>query len=146
MLVSRRNQYLVRKIPLFLVSPAWRSATRRKNENQKKGKSDAVSEYFSITARRASLSARNEVNFRGEARLHNRGRHWVEVRSIWINASIDISLWLRIRTRNKLEKSLSRDIPAPFRVYVNLALVQNVIHAAGNARDTALSCNIPLIY
>lgn len=62
-----------------------------------------------------------------EVRPRNRERHWVVVRSIWINASIDISLWLRVRTRNKLEKSLSRDIRTPFRVYVNLGLVQTTL-------------------
>lgn len=82
----------------------------------------ALSEYLYITDRRDDLLCQ-KTKLSAEAR--NGERQWVVVRgSIWINASIDISLWLRVRTRNKLEKSLSRDIRTPFRVYVNLGLVQ----------------------
>lgn len=89
-------------------------------------KRSALSEYLYITDRRDDLLCQ-ETKLSAEARPRNRERHWVVVRSIWINASIDISLWLRVRTRNKLEKSLSRDIRTPFRVYVNLGLVQTTL-------------------
>lgn len=93
---------------------------------KKKRESDALSEYLYITDRRDGLLCQ-KTKLSAEARPRNRERHWVVVRSIWINASIDISLWLRVRTRNKLEKSLSRDIRTPFRVYVNLGLVQTTL-------------------